>query len=261
MFMGLPQPSGGFEWTQASWGDVLRCRPLLAVADHVFTARNLRLREDPGEWDAVAAALGVAASHLLLIRQVHRADVAVARRGREGAWVRPEADVIVSDDPASAIGVRVADCVPVLLADRRLRVTGAAHAGWRGTVKDAAGAAVRAMVQEFGSDPRDLVAAVGPCLGPCCGEVGEEVLEAFRSAGHEWRALERWFTRGPSGRPHVDLWTANSDQLVSAGVSADHVHVARLCTKTHARVLHSYRTDGETAGRMVAAVRPFQPSS
>jgi YfiH family protein len=254
MFMSLPQPSGAFEWTQAAWGDVLLCRPLLDVADHLFTTRNLRLRDEPREWDRVAAALGVPVSHLLLISQVHGSDVAVARQDRTGEWVRPRADVIVSDDPASAIGVRVADCVPVLLADRRTGAVGAAHAGWRGTVEDAAGAAVRAMSHTFGSDPRDLVAAIGPCLGPCCGEVGDEVVEAFRSAGHAG-ALDGWFARGPSGRPHVDLWTANFDQLVAAGVQRNDVHVARLCTKTHRSLFHSYRADKENAGRMVAAIR------
>lgn len=254
--MRLPQPTDGFEWTQAPWGQALRCRPLLELAHHLFTTRNLQLRDERREWDQVASALDVATGRVLLIRQVHRAAVAVARRGRPGEWQRPEADVIVSDDPSSAIGVRVADCAPVLLGDRRRGVVAAAHAGWRGTVVDAAGAAVRAMTREFGTDPADLVAAVGPCLGPCCGEVGDEVVEAFREAGHPAASLERWFTAGgSSGRPHVDLWTANSDQLVAAGVPADRVHVARLCTKTHRTVLHSYRVDGEHAGRMVAAIR------
>jgi YfiH family protein len=254
MFMILPQPSDGFEWTQAPWGDVLRCRPLLEAADHLFTVRNLRLRDDPQEWKQVAAAMGVPAARLLLIKQVHRARVAVARHDRTGEWVRPEADVIVSDDPASAIGVRVADCVPVLLADRRIGVVGAVHAGWRGTVQDAAGAAVRAMSSEFGCDPDDIVAAIGPSLGPCCGEVGDEVAQEFACAGHGTTELARWFSYGPSGRLHVDLWTANSDQLIVAGVRPEHVHVARLCTKTHAEVFHSYRADGDGAGRMVAAI-------
>jgi YfiH family protein len=255
MFMTLPQPSDGFEWTQAPWGAVLRCRPLLDVAAHLFTTRNLRLRDDPGEWDQIAAAMGVSAPHVLLIRQVHRADIAVARRDRTGEWVRSEADVIVSDDPASAIGVRVADCVPVLLADRRTGAVGAAHAGWRGTVQDAAGAAVRAMASEFGGDPGDIVAAIGPSLGPCCGEVGDEVAEAFASAGHGTAGLARWFSYGPSGRLHVDLWTANRDQLIAAGLRPEHVHVARLCTRTHADVFHSYRVDRDRAGRMVAVIR------
>jgi YfiH family protein len=253
--MALPQPSGGFEWTQAPWGDVLICLPLAAVADHWFTTGNLRLRDDEREWAAVAGAIGVDVARLLLIHQVHRADVAVARRGRAGSWERPEADVVVSDDPSCAVGVRVADCAPVLLADRRLHVVAGAHAGWRGTVQGAAGAAVRALVEEFGSDPRDLVAAIGPCLGPCCGEVGEEVVAAFREAGHDERAVGRWFAPGHYGRPYLDLWSANRDQLEAAGVRADNIHVARLCTRTHAGVLHSYRAEKEHAGRMVGVIR------
>lgn len=239
---------------------MLRCRPLLDIADHFFTARNLRLRDEAGEWQALADEIGVDPSRVLLIRQVHGADVAIARREDSRSWVRPEADVIVSDHPASAIGVRVADCAPVLIADRRSGAVAAAHAGWRGTVRDAAGAAVRALSREFGVDPAGIVAAIGPCLGPCCGEVGEEVVEAFRRAGHDARMLERWFSRGPSGRPHVDLWTANADQLVSAGVPTDRVHVARLCTKTHAPVFHSYRSEREHAGRMAAIIRPLRLS-
>ena len=235
---------------------MLRCRPLLEIADHLFTARSLRLRDDPREWECVAAAVGVAASNVLLVSQVHRADVAIARRDRSGTWDRPRADVIVSDDPASAVGVRVADCVPVLLADRTKRVVGAAHAGWRGTVQDAAGAAVRAMTREFGCDPAEIVAAIGPSLGPCCGEVGDEVAQEFTGAGHGSDALRRWLSYGPSGRLHVDLWTANEDQLIAAGVRRDNVHAARLCTKTHAGVFHSYRAEREHAGRMVAIITP-----
>ena len=243
-------------WTQAPWGHVLKCRPLVEVAEHLFTTGNLELREGQREWDQVAAELGVAAARLLLIRQVHRADAVAARRGRTGEWARPQADVIVSDDETSAIGVRVADCAPVLVADRQTGAVGAAHAGWRGTAQDAAGAVVRAMTREFGSDPDDLVAAIGPCLGPCCGEVGDEVAEAFALAGHNAARLARWFSRAPSGRLHVDLWTANSDQLIASGLRPERVHVARLCTKTHADLFHSYRAAGKDAGRMVGAITP-----
>lgn len=254
-----PKPSGGFEWAQAPWGTVLRCRPLLEIADHLFTARDLTLGNgghagnDEREWTAVAGALGVELDRLLLVRQVHRAGIARARRDRVEPWPRPEADVIVTDDSSSAIGVRVADCAPVLLADRHNHVVAAAHAGWRGTVQRAVVAAVDALTKEFGSDPRDLIAAVGPCLGPCCGEVGDEVVQAFRDAGHDETAIARWFSTGPSGRAHLDLWRANADQLESAGVPPDQIHVARLCTKTHAAVLHSYRAG--SAGRMVGAIR------
>jgi YfiH family protein len=233
---------------------VLRCTALDQIAMHFFTTRTLALRDDDGEWRAVEDALGVPPTHLRLLRQVHGADVAVARAGDGGAWVRPEGDIIISDDPSSAIAVRVADCAPVLIADRRRRAVAAAHAGWRGTVKSAAAVAVEALRDTFGSEPRDLIAAIGPCLGPCCGEVGPEVVEMFRAAGHGDAAVERWFAAGPSGRPYLDLWRANRDQLEAAGVPADQIFSADLCTKTHASQFHSYRADGPRAGRMVGAI-------
>lgn len=199
--------------------------------------------------------MGLSPDRLLLIRQVHRADVVVVRRERTGRWDPPDADAIVSNDPSTAVGVRIADCAPVLLADRRRGVVGAVHAGWRGTVQRAAAAGVEAMTREFGSAPEDLMTAIGPCLGPCCGEVGPEVVEAFRAAGHGEDRIGRWFTAGPSGRPHLDLWRANADQLQASGLDAGSIHVAGLCTRTHSTYFHSYRAEGEKAGRMVGLIR------
>ena len=250
-----PQPSGGFAWTQAPWGEVLVCGPLTAAAPHLFTTANLRLVEDEREWDAIAAHLGLIPGNLRLVRQVHGTSVAVVRRGARGGAERPEADIVISDDPDAAVAVRVADCAPVLLADTRLGVVGAAHAGWRGTVRRAAAVAVAAMEGTFGTRPADLIAAIGPCLGPCCGEVGPEVLEMFRAEGHPPTALERWFAPGPSGRPHLDLWRANADQLADAGVQPERIFTAELCTRTHHALLHSYRAHGSSAGRSAALIR------
>src|SRR5215510_7762892 len=126
--MSDPQPTGAFEWTQGPAGRVLRCRPLLNVADHLFTARDVRLRDDEQEWMRVAAAIGVAPDALRLIHQVHGRGVFVARSPSASASAGPrppsvsasagpcaEADVIVSDDPSLAIAVRVADCAPILI--------------------------------------------------------------------------------------------------------------------------------------------------
>ena len=93
----------------------------------------------------------------------------------------------------AALVVRVADCAPVLLADRRSGVVAAVHAGWRSTMQRICSRPSRRCNGELGTHPRDLVAAIGPCLGPCCGEMGEEVVEAFRDAGHDDTAIARWF--------------------------------------------------------------------
>jgi YfiH family protein len=255
MFMPELQPSGAFEWTQAAGGRALVCGPLRSHGQHLFTTRDLQLRGDRAEWVAVADALGVDPLRLRLIRQVHGASVAVARRGSDEAWTPPEADAIVSDDPLAAVGVRVADCAPVLLADTRLGVVGAVHAGWRGTVQRAAPAAVAALHAHFGSRPRDLIAAIGPCLGQCCGEVGPEVVQAFRSAGHTADDICRWFLPGSGDRSMLALSRANVDQLAAAGVPREQIYDAAICTRTHSTLFHSYRADGPGAGRMVAAIK------
>ncbi len=254
--MTLPQPSDGFEWTQAPWGPVLRCRPLAEIADHCFTSGNLELRDSREEWNQVADLIGVDFERVLLLRQVHGADVAVRHRGEyESGRPRPEADIAVTDDPTIALGIRVADCAPILIADRQTLAVGAAHAGWRGTVQGAAIAAVRAMQKEFGSRTADLITAIGPCLGPCCGEVGPEVMEAFRQAGHSAESVGRWLTKGSRDRFQLDLPRANRDQLASAGIPAAQIHVCGLCTKSFPDVFHSYRVQKEGAGRMVGMIR------
>lgn len=224
-------------------------------ARHLFTSHDLHLRGDDGEWQALGHVLGVPLSRIRLVKQMHKAQVAVARRGDGNGWSTPEGDAIVTDDPEVVIGVRMADCAAILLADQTRAVVGAVHAGWRGTVQRAVQAGVEAMAREFGSRPRDLVAAVGPCLDVCCGEVGDEVVEAFRAAGHGEAAVERWFSIGPGGRFHLHLAGANRDQLEAAGVEPGHIHVAGLCTRSYPGIFHSYRVAGANAGRMAALIR------
>jgi polyphenol oxidase len=255
MFMTQPQPNRAFEWTQAPWGDALRCVPLAAAVEHFFTTKNLTLREDPSEWDAVARAMGVAREDLLLVRQVHESTVAVASADRPRPWPRPDADAIVSNDPGAAIAVRVADCVPILLSEETGRVVGAIHAGWRGIARRAVIAGVEAMQSRYGVRPERLMAAVGPSIGPCCYQVGPETRDAFRDMGHHPEMLTRWFSPQPSGRFYLDLWQATRDELEGAGVSPTSIFIAELCTKTHSDVLHSYRVEGEKAGRMVGVIR------
>ena len=234
---------------------MLRSVPLSAAADHFFTANEVELRDRPDEWQAVAQAIAVPVEDLLLIRQVHDSAVAVAPRDRARPWDRPEADAIISNDPGAAIAVRVADCVPILLADETGAHVAAVHAGWRGTAKRAVIAAVAAMQSRYGVRPERLIAAVGPCIGPCCYEVGQETRQAFREAGHHASMIDKWFAPRTGGTFHLDLWQATRDELEGAGVSPDAIQVAELCTKTHADRFHSYRVQAEQAGRMAAVIR------
>jgi YfiH family protein len=231
---------------------VLRCGPLAAAADHFFTSRDWEVR-DP---QAVAAAIGVDPGDLLLVKQVHGAAVAVASRDRPRPWRKPEADAILTDDPDAAVAVRVADCVPILVAEDTGRAVGAIHAGWRGMAARAPIAAVAAIRERYGVRPERLIAAIGPSIGPCCYEVDESTRRAFTAAGHAGLNLDSWFEPRAAGKFHLDLWRVARDQLEAAGLLPSRVFGSGLCTKTHAHRFHSYRVDGASAGRMAAVIRP-----
>jgi hypothetical protein len=256
--MSLPAVPDSFRWTTESWGAALRCRPLEAAAPHLFTTRQLGLSSD----DVRRLAEAVGARTVAQLTQVHGTAVAVVRRGGAAPHGRPQADVIVSNAPDVAVAVRAADCVPMLLADRRTGAVAAVHAGWRGTAAGAAPAAVTALAREFGSLPADLIVAAGPCIGSCCYEVGPDLVDAFAAAGHERYLIDRWFlsprpSRGSSDRPRMrlDLIAANRDQLILAGVPEGQIHAAGLCTVMNLDVLTSYRAEKDEAGRLMAAIR------
>jgi YfiH family protein len=256
-YTSLPPVADGFDWTGQPWGAALTCRSLGRIAPHLFTTRLLEVSslERP-----LAAAVG--ARDVAMVTQVHGRNVVVIRDGSPSPATRPEADVLVSCATETAIAVRAADCVPLLMADRARGVVAAVHAGWRGTAARAAVAAVEALEREFGTRPADLTTAIGPCIGACCYEVGTELVDAFAAEGHERHLIDRWFLappppRGSQDRPRLrlDLARATSDQLVLAGVPEDQIHVSGLCTAMHLDVLTSYRREREKAGRLVGIIR------
>lgn len=256
--MTRPAVAAPFYWTEESWGAVLRCSALDGIAAHLFSSRQPQL--SPGVCEALARATG--ASGLVTATQVHGAAVVVCRPGEPHPPPSAEADIIAACGAGVAIAVRSADCVPVLLADRRSGAVAAVHAGWRGTRAGASAAAVAALAREFGTRPEDLVAAIGPHIGVCCYEVGPEVVDAFAAAGFERHLIDRWFpVRAPatrsSTRPplYLDLGLANQDQLVLAGVPAAQIHHSGLCTAEHLDVLTSFRVESTGAGRLIAAIR------
>jgi YfiH family protein len=254
-------PRDGFEWVARSWGQVLEASALSACADHLFTDRHLQLR-GPGSgtgWTLIAAAVGVAPDQLFRPRQVHGRTVAVVQRCQDlhpfSDGKRPQADAVITDNPSCAVAVQVADCVPILIADSRNGAVAAIHAGWRGTAAGVVPSAVKALGTQFGTRPADLVAALGPSIGPCCYQVGPSVVEAFVAAGLEASSVSRWFVPDRDGRFRLNLWAATSDQLRAVGVLASRIHTARLCTVHDPDRFYSYRAEGAGTGRMAAVIR------
>ncbi|HMF76834.1 MAG TPA: peptidoglycan editing factor PgeF [Bryobacteraceae bacterium] len=169
------------------------------------------------------------------LKQIHSSKVVVAD-GRRGSL--EEGDALITSEAGNWIGIRTADCVPILIADPENRVAAAIHAGWRGTVASIVRHAVEKMTQDFRTDPGRLLVAIGPAIGPCCFEVGPEVAQQFHSNART-----------------IDLATANSQRLIDAGVALEHIEVMRLCTVCSGPgQFHSFRRDKEQSGRMVSAI-------
>ena len=258
--MTLPTVPESFFWTETPSGAVLKCRPLERIAPHLFTTRELPL-SSTDDWRRVAALVG--AGNIVTLNQVHGRDVAVIRRGAPSPVQRPSADALVSHDADSAIAVRAADCVPLLMADSTTGSVAAVHAGWRGTAAGVASAALEALAREFGVRPRDVIVAIGPSIGTCCYEVGSELVDAFAAAGHARHLVDRWFVarpapRGTHERPRLrlDVAGANRDQMVLAGVPEENIYDCGLCTAMHLEVLTSFRAEKEKAGRIAGVIRP-----
>lgn len=244
--------SAGFRWIEAESVRLLQAEPLESLARHAFTNRHLQFRGDTTDEDyrRLGAWLGVSPDAIVRVKQVHGRTVVRIAPGSALADP-PDADAIVSTDPARAIAVRVADCVPILIADRRRRVVAAVHAGWRGTCSGIAGAAVET-ISELGVPPADLVAAIGPSIGPCHYQVDDRVRTAFLGMTPD---AAGWFIEDGPGHWRLDLWQANADQLTDAGIPASSVVVAKLCTAENMDEWFSYRIQGAGTGRLVAAIR------
>jgi len=275
----LPTPGAAFEWRPAAGGPVLVCRELERYAAHQFTTAHWTLGarttsgDDQTAWNQVAHGIELTFDTLHRPRQVHgKAVVFPSANSR----ISP-GDIIVTNNPLLGLAVQSADCIPMLIVDPTTGAVCAAHAGWRGLAAGVPLAAVQALKKNFGSRSADLFVALGPSIGACCYEVGNDVQQAF-SSGFSDSDLDRWFSVEPKRlaknppmpnlrsdrRPDhwfFDGWRSVRDQLEAAGVPPEHTFSAELCTASHPHVLCSYRRDGTPTGRMAAAIRsqPHRP--
>ena len=197
------------------------------------------------------AVTGDASTPLATIRQVHSAVIALVGPDSP-SQPACEGDGLMTSQPGILIGIQTADCVPVLVADPRRKAVAAFHAGWRGTVKRIVENGIARMTHEFGSQPHDLVAAIGPAIGPCCYAVGEDLLSEFQSqfAG----AGELFHQSAADSTLHLDLFEANRRQLLDAGLAPQSITLAGGCTACHPDLFFSHRASHGKAGRMLSVI-------
>jgi YfiH family protein len=216
-------------------------------AENILENRRRFLKLFPGDWSLAGC------------WQVHGADVRVVNTAEEAKPAENQlgdtiyCDVIVSNAPNVLAGVKTADCVPILLGDPVTRAFAAVHAGWRGTLASAVLTGVQRLNEEYGTKPEDLRVAVGASAGPCCYEVGSEVIDAFTERFGDTPLFKS--TR--PGHAKIDLLKANTDQLKSVGVLPKRIHVAPICTMCRTDLFFSYRNEKSVngkVGRLMAVV-------
>jgi len=213
------------------------------TSENIFENRRRFLDSFKGTWT------------LATCWQVHGADVHLVRDADDAsAKANERCDALITHTENVLLGVQTADCVPVLLGDKRTGATAAIHAGWRGTAASIVAQTLQRMSEEFGTRAADVRAAIGPSASACCYEVGAEVIELFRE---RFPDADELLTTTREGHALIDLQRANRNQLILAGVDASRIHTAPICTMCRTDLFFSYRREKalhKGTGRLLSVV-------
>lgn len=204
----------------------------------------------------IGGAIGVRCEDMVFSQQTHTTNVRVATEADRGMGImRPreyqDVDGLVTDVPGLCLVTFYADCVPLFFVDPVKKVIGLSHSGWRGTVGKIGKVTVELMQRQYGCDPSDILAAVGPSICQDCYEVSEEVIEKFRENFDRmyWTDL---FYQKENGKYQLDLWKANEIIFGEAGILPEHMAITNVCTHCNSDVLYSHRTTGDKRGNLAA---------
>ena len=225
-----------------------------------YSSLNLGLNSGDAHENVIAnrntlsKALDISTDRLIFPKQTHTSTVKIitddffAAGETEQKQYLLETDALITNLRGVCIAVKTADCVPVLLFDPRRKVVAAIHAGWRGTAQNIVLKAIHKLAEEFGSDPADLVGAIGPSISPQVYEVGADVHHQFDPKFH------RDTNPVIPGKRLLDLWKANYHQLIEGGVRSEKIELAELCTWSDSSRFFSARRDGARTGRMATGI-------
>lgn len=198
----------------------------------------------------IAGAIGVQPEDMTFTNQTHMTNVAVVKAGDKGKRFQ-ETDGMITDVPGICLVTFYADCVPLYFVDPVKKAIGLSHSGWRGTVGKIGKVTIELMQKTYGSDPEDIIAAIGPSICRDCYEVSGDVIQQFRENFDEayWPEL---FYKKENGKYQLDLWRANERIFTEAGIREDHIAVTNVCTHCNPDILFSHRTTGDKRGNVSA---------
>ena len=211
--------------------------------------------------------MGLDASKIVTMGQVHGNDVIRVYRADAGTGARDRGtsigigDALITNDPDVILVTLHADCQAILMVDPVGRAVAAIHAGWRGTVADVGGNTVASMQREFGSNPADLLAFLGPAIGPGANEVGDEVIEAWLTQAQDLGDAAQLAVLRPGPKYHFDVPMANRLLLRRAGLQDEHIETSHICTKSNTDSWFSHRGHGPNAGREGALIAIMSDAS
>lgn len=192
------------------------------------------------------AAIGAPGWPIIKLKQIH-SGIVVDVDDTSAAGEAVAGDAAMTSLGGVMLAVQTADCVPILIADDAGSAIAAIHAGWRGTAARIAQSAVARLIQKFNVEPESLRAAIGPHIGACCYEVGNDVIDAIAEPAF-FEGRKEW------PNPHLNLASANRSQLVEAGIAEAQIETSSLCTKCREDLFHSYRRDGKRMGHMLSVI-------
>lgn len=198
----------------------------------------------------IAKAIGVQEKDMVYTHQTHTVNVAVVGDHDRGKSFM-DTDGMVTDVPGICLVTFFADCVPLYFVDPVKKVIGLSHSGWRGTVHKIGKVTVEKMTENYGCDPKDIIAAIGPSICQDCYEVSEDVIEEFRS-NFGTKVLPELFFRKENGKYQLNLWRANEEVLVEAGIEKERIVVTNVCTHCNPDILFSHRSMGMKRGNLSA---------
>jgi polyphenol oxidase len=201
-------------------------------------------------------AIGAEGAPIVTARQTHSADRCFIKSAEEARGFRGECDALATRLRGVLLGIQTADCLPILIADTKTNLMAAIHAGWRGTASRIAERTVADLMLQHGVSPRDCIAALGPSACKECYEIGEDVIERFKSEFRYWPSLLGNFKEG--GKAHLDIRAANRQQLLFCGFAEDSIYVADYCTMHQNELFFSHRAEGRSpasgAGRLLSVI-------